>query len=247
MVLNRRELYIGETYTWEETNGYYALLRTNNLRYGVICCFNRGWREFRDNTPNFRKAKHLGQEYLVINPKHKVPLLTAYGKKISENLAIVTWIDGQFPDSQPLPSNPWDRVRAYSIHGWCSGGIHPYLRQINNPAKVADVAEAADGIVANSAAAIYGSLLSQMKCLMAAIGSLTIPSPRIWISFGVIDAQNSLILILRGSILANHILTGYPRGLVSGRCWSLKNQYKQVLLPELAHASSVNVVFNGRI
>lgn len=106
---------------------------------------------------NFRKAEHLGQEYLAINPKHKVPLLTVDGKKISENLAIVTWIDAQFPDSQLLPSNPWDRAQAYSIHGWCSGGIHPYLRQINNPAKVVDVAKAAEGIVSNSAAALYES------------------------------------------------------------------------------------------
>lgn len=111
--------------------------------------------EFEVLPLNFRISEHLSPEYMAINPKHKVPMLVVDGKKITENVAIVSWVDQQFPDAKILPTDSWERVQAVSLHSWCSGGIHPYLTRINNPAKVVDVAEAADGIVENAAAAIY--------------------------------------------------------------------------------------------
>ncbi len=133
---------------------YYAPITCAMVSYVAL---TEAGADFETIPLNFRKLEHMQSDYMSINPKHKVPLLTVDGKKISENLAIVTWIDANFPDAGLLPADPWDRAQAYSIHGWCSGGIHPYLRQINNPAKVVDLPEAADGIVENSAAAIYES------------------------------------------------------------------------------------------
>ncbi|MEK9684381.1 MAG: glutathione S-transferase family protein [Rhodospirillaceae bacterium] len=133
---------------------YYAPITCAMVSYVAL---TQAEAEFETIPLNFRKSEHMSKDYLSINPKHKVPLLTVDGQKISENLAIISWIDSQFPAANLLPADPWDRAQALSIHGWCSGGIHPYLRQINNPAKVVDMSEAAEGIVSNSAAAIYES------------------------------------------------------------------------------------------
>ena len=96
---------------------------------------------------NFRTRQNFDPEYLKINPKHKVSLLVVDGKTLSENPAMNMWIARQFPAAKLLPANPWDEVQAISILSWCSSGIHPYLRNINGPAKVCDVEGAEDRVV----------------------------------------------------------------------------------------------------
>ena len=132
---------------------------------------------------------------------------------------------------------PVDRAQAYSIHGWCSGGIHPYLRQINNPAKVVDVAEAADGIVTNSAAAIYESFTIANDML----------NGRDWFFDHFIPADMHFFWCYRRAKQFeldlerfNHCQAHFDR--VSERpsvvkVLELENQSKQNLLPELAHAT----------
>ena len=110
--------------------------------------------EFEAKPLNFRKQQHFSAEYLAINPKHKVPLLVVDGRTLSENVAIHQWVHRTFPNAKLLPADPWDELKAVSLHSWCSGGIHPYLSRINNPAKVADNKEAADSIVKHATDAI---------------------------------------------------------------------------------------------
>ncbi len=131
------------------------------LYYAPITCALVPWitlteagAEFEAIPLNFRKGENNSPEYLAINPKHKVPLLVVDGRTLSENVAIHQWVDQTFPDAGILPRDPWDRLQAVSMLSWCSGGIHPYLRQINNPAKVAELPEAADSIVALSRSVI---------------------------------------------------------------------------------------------
>src|SRR5215510_1370269 len=81
--------------------------------------------DFEVRPLNFRKRQNFSDEYLKINPKHKVPALV---------------VDGKI-----LPADPWDQLQAISLHAWCASGIHPYLSRINNPPKVCD--GAADSVV----------------------------------------------------------------------------------------------------
>lgn len=92
--------------------------------------------DFEVRPLNFRKQQHLAADYVKINPKHKVPLLIVDGRNLSENPAIQLWVSRTFPQAGLMPSDPWDELQALSILSWCSSGIHPYLRIINNPAKV---------------------------------------------------------------------------------------------------------------
>lgn len=111
--------------------------------------------EFEVHALNFRTNDHLSPEYRKINPKHKVPMLIVDGQKLTENVAIHLWISNNFPDAKILPSDPWDQAQAISLLSWCSGGIHPYLSRINNPAKVCDVDGTADSVVAHASSALH--------------------------------------------------------------------------------------------
>ena len=111
--------------------------------------------EFEVHALNFRTNDHLSPEYRKINPKHKVPMLVVDGRKLTENVAIHLWVSNNFPEAKILPSDPWDQAQALSLLSWCSGGIHPYLSRVNNPAKVCDVEGTADSVVAHASAALH--------------------------------------------------------------------------------------------
>lgn len=102
--------------------------------------------EFEVKTLNFGKQEHMSPEYLKINPKHKVPMLVVDGKTMTENAAIHLWISRTWPDAKIMPEDPWDQAQAVSLLSWCSGGIHPFLTRINNPAKVCPAEGTGDAI-----------------------------------------------------------------------------------------------------
>jgi glutathione S-transferase len=95
--------------------------------------------EFETRPLNMRKRQQMSDEYLRINPKHKVPFLLVDGKPLSENVAIQIWIDRAFPGAQLLPRDEWLWLQCISVLSWCSSGIHPYLRNINSPSAVCGV------------------------------------------------------------------------------------------------------------
>jgi glutathione S-transferase len=102
--------------------------------------------DFEVRPLNYRKREHFTPEYLKINPKHKVPALVVDGRILTENVAIHQWVHRTFPGAKILPADPWDELKAISLHAWCASGIHPYLSRINNPPKVCD-ASAADSVI----------------------------------------------------------------------------------------------------
>jgi glutathione S-transferase len=102
--------------------------------------------DFEVRPLNFRKQQNKSDEYLKINPKHKVPLLMVDGEPLTESTAIQIWIARTFPQANLLPADPWQELKAISLFSWCSSGIHPYLSRINNTAKVCDVPGAADSV-----------------------------------------------------------------------------------------------------
>jgi len=106
--------------------------------------------EFEARPLNFGKGQHKSADYMEINPKHKVPLLVVDGETLTESTAIQMWIARTFPEARLMPTDPWQELKAISIHSWCSSGIHPYLSRINSPPNVCDVEGTADNVVAHA-------------------------------------------------------------------------------------------------
>lgn len=95
--------------------------------------------QFEVHPLNFGKRQHFSQDYLKINPKHKVPALVIDGEVLTENVAIQMWIAQQFPQTKLLPSEPMQKLQAISLLAWCASGIHPFLSRINSPPRVCDL------------------------------------------------------------------------------------------------------------
>jgi glutathione S-transferase len=111
--------------------------------------------DFTVQTVNLRKKQQFSPEYLKINPKHKVPALIVDGRALSENVAIHPWVARNFPKANLLPADPWEELKALSIHSWCSGGIHPFLARVNNPAKVCTTPGSEESVVKEATAVLH--------------------------------------------------------------------------------------------
>lgn len=112
---------------------------------------------FEVRSLNMRKQQQMSPEYMRLNPKHKVPLLIVDGKTLTENIAINTFLARSFPAAKLLPTDPWQEAQAISLMSWCAAGLHPFLRNINGPPKVCDVAGTEESIVRLSSAALHES------------------------------------------------------------------------------------------
>ncbi len=82
--------------------------------------------EFDVQLVNFRRRTHLSEEYLRLNPKHKVPVLVVDGLALTENVAILQWIARRFPAAQLLPNGDGE-FEAIALLAWFASGIHPTL------------------------------------------------------------------------------------------------------------------------
>jgi glutathione S-transferase len=76
---------------------------------------------------NFAKGQHMSPDFLAINPKHKVPVLSIDEKPLTENVAIQIWIARHFSEARLLPSDAFEEIKAISFMAWCASGIHPNL------------------------------------------------------------------------------------------------------------------------
>jgi len=102
--------------------------------------------DFEVRPVNFAKGMHLTEEYLRINPKHAVPVLVVDGRPLTENVALLQWIDGQFPDARLLPESGWTRYQAISLLAWCASGLHPFLTPNALPQRYCDIPGSEEGV-----------------------------------------------------------------------------------------------------
>jgi len=95
---------------------------------------------------DFKKGDHVSAEYLRLNPKHKVPVLTIDGEVLTENVAILQWIAATFPQANLLPRGGLDEYRAISFLAWCAAGIHPSLTPNALPQRYCDLPGSEDSV-----------------------------------------------------------------------------------------------------
>lgn len=121
---------------------YYAPIACSLVPYVAL---TEAGAEFDVEVVNFMKGEHLGPEYMKLNPKHKVPLLSVDGELLTENVAILQWIARQYPESKLLPAGQ-DEFRAISLMSWCASGIHPTLTPNVMPQKYCDLPGSEDSV-----------------------------------------------------------------------------------------------------
>jgi len=92
---------------------------------------------FDDVLVNFRDMAQKKPEYLAVNPKGKVPALVLEADVLTENAAILWTLHSLHPSGGLLPpeTSPMRTHRFRADLAWCSGTLHPIVRQIRMPQK----------------------------------------------------------------------------------------------------------------
>ena len=79
-------------------------------------------------------------EHLQVNPEGKVPVLVVDGEPITENPAILIYLDMLVPEARLLPStdDPFIKAKHYADLAWISSTFHPAIRQVRMPSRFTD-------------------------------------------------------------------------------------------------------------
>lgn len=85
------------------------------------------------------KGEHKSPDYKRHNPKGKVPTLIVDGVALTENVAIVGYLNRRFPDARLLPpaDSPMAAARQTADLCFCAATLHPFVSRICVPMTVA--------------------------------------------------------------------------------------------------------------
>ncbi len=83
----------------------------------------------------FMKGQHKSPAYKVHNPKGKVPAILIDGEALTENVAIITFLNECFPDAGLLPmaGAPMAKARQIADLCFCAATLHPIVTRIRMP------------------------------------------------------------------------------------------------------------------
>ena len=95
------------------------------------------------------------EELITHNPAGKVPTLLIGDQVLTENAAILTYIDGAAPHRQLIPADPLMRAQTVSFLSWASNTVHPAFRQDRRPYHFSDDEASHDSIRAKGRALFW--------------------------------------------------------------------------------------------
>jgi len=87
---------------------------------------------------NTKDGEQRKPEYLRINPRGRVPALVVDGKVLTENMAILTYIGGGYPQAGLWPKKTWDQAQAVSALAWFADTVHPAFGHLFRPERYVD-------------------------------------------------------------------------------------------------------------
>jgi len=95
-------------------------------------CLEEAGQDFDTTVIRFMRGEHRSPEFLKINPKGKVPALLIDGNVLTENVAIITYLNARFPDAGILPeaTTTLEKVRLIEDLCFCAATLHPIVTRI---------------------------------------------------------------------------------------------------------------------
>jgi glutathione S-transferase len=116
------------------------------------------------------KGEQGSPEFLAINPRGQVPVLIDDDRVIDQVVAVVLYLDEQFPEAGILPKTQPARSRALTTLAWMNGGMHATFAHIFMPHKFASDADAKAHIKTHNTA-LFEAQLHQLDAMCPAVGS----------------------------------------------------------------------------
>src|SRR6478672_10379935 len=74
---------------------------------------------------NLLAGEQADESYRALNPQGLVPMLDADGEKLTQSLAIISWLEGKYPAPVLLPANPSLRSHVLAMALTIAADIHP--------------------------------------------------------------------------------------------------------------------------
>ncbi len=104
-------------------------------------------------------------EYLRINPKGKVPVLVVDGTPLTENVAILSWLNQTYPEAGLLPSvtEPFEVAEQIADLAYFAGTVHPHVTRVAMPMKFIDDVELSFDIVRAKGIADMNTVMSMIN------------------------------------------------------------------------------------
>jgi len=73
-------------------------------------------------------------EYLKLNPRGRVPTCVVDGHVITENVGIISYFAGGYPQAGIWPKDTWHQALAISTMAWLSNSVHATYGHLVRPA-----------------------------------------------------------------------------------------------------------------
>ncbi|MCM2329278.1 MAG: glutathione S-transferase N-terminal domain-containing protein [Lysobacter sp.] len=112
------------------------------------------------------EGKQRTPEYLKVNPRGRVPALAVDGKVLVENVAILSYLGGGFPDRGLWPRKTWDQAQALSLMAWLADTVHPAYAHLFRPERYV-AGEACIEAVKAGGKKNFGDCLAEIDRLVA--------------------------------------------------------------------------------
>ncbi len=96
------------------------------------------------------RASEHASDYLAVNPKNKVPALSAGSLVVTENPAIQTFLSRRHPEACLLPTDGQLGIEALELVSWFAAGIHRFITPLRFPRMFCDQADAWPAIQARA-------------------------------------------------------------------------------------------------
>ena len=104
-------------------------------------------------------------EYLAINPRGRVPTLIVNGHAMTENVGILTYLGGGYPQAKIWPDDTRHQAMCVSTMAWLSNSVHTTYGHLVRPTRYADDAAAQEAIK-TKARQMYGDYLKEIDALL---------------------------------------------------------------------------------
>ena len=113
------------------------------------------------------KGENHGPEFKALNPRSQVPVLVDDDETITQIVAIVSHLDGRFPQRQFLPRAGIARTRVLETLAWMNNTAHPAFTHVFMPHKFVDTPQAQAEVKAFNAMQ-YAGILGELEALVQA-------------------------------------------------------------------------------
>ncbi len=112
------------------------------------------------------EGQQRSPEYLKINPRGRVPTLVADGRVLVENVAILAFLGGGFPEKGLWPRKTWDQAQALSMMAWLADTVHPAYAHLFRPGRYVEGEACLEAVKAGGRRA-FGDCLAEIDRLVA--------------------------------------------------------------------------------